>query len=253
MVTSTRPRFLVAALLAVLLAFGAPSNALAQSPAPSPSASDDSSTSGSQNPDNVVVKVNKKDGSSVFKLGFKVIKVMGDTVDSGNAAAAVSSCESCRTVVIAISVVLIMSDPSIVAPENLALALNVDCTLCETMALAYQLVLSPGEMARIDHDAGKAIKDLLDQIDEIGSSDLPLAEIDAQVSALVDQLFDIVRNSLVPVGQDDDEEDQADASPTPSPSVTPSESPSPTPSTESTPEPTPSPANETPSPEPTPT
>ena len=251
--TSTRPRHLVAALLALLLAFGAPSAAFAQDPTPTPTpTSEESISTTGSNPDNVVVQVNKKDGSSIFKLGFNVIKVVGDAVDSGNAAAAVSSCESCRTVAIAISVVLIMSDPSVVVPENLAVAMNIDCTLCETMALAYQLVLSPGEMVRISNDGSKTIKDLLDQIEEIGSSDLALDEIDAQVSALVDQLFDVVRDSLVPVGSVDEAE-EPDASPSPTPSESEATTPSPSPTSEPTPSPSPSPVDDNPSPAPTPT
>ncbi len=249
-VYTTRPRVLIAAILAVLLAFSAPAAAFAQTPSPTPI--ETISQTGS-NPDNVVVQQNTKDGSSIFKLGFKVIRVLGETVDSGNAAAAVASCEACRTIAVAISVVLVMNDPTVVEPENLALAMNVDCLVCETMALAFQLVLTTDGMVRIDHDGSKAIKDLLDQIEEVGSSDLPLDEIDAQVTALVQELFQTVRDSLEPLGPADDVEPTESPSPEPSVSPTPTGSTTPEP-TGSTAEPSPTPTeDETPTPEPSPT
>jgi putative peptide zinc metalloprotease protein len=238
-------------MLAVLLGLGAPSLALAQSPTPTP-AETAQVVAGGSDPDNVVVQQNTKDGSSIFKLGFKVIRVLGESVDSGNAAVAVASCEACRTVAIAISIVLIESDPSIVEPENLALAMNVDCVLCETLALAYQLVLSTDGMTRIGHDGTKAIQELLDQIEAVGSSDLPLDEIDAQVSALVTELFQVVRDSLIPLGPEPTE-----PSPTPTPTESPTDAVSPAPSETPSPDPTtpaPSPSpTETPTPEPSPT
>ena len=80
--------------------------------------------------DNAAVAVNQKDGSSLFKFAFDIRRVMNGVVDQGNAAVAYSSCEECQTVAVAIQLILIMSDPDVVSPENLALAINYECTLC---------------------------------------------------------------------------------------------------------------------------
>ena len=255
---SGRLRLSIVALLVGVLAFASPATAFAQD-----ATSSTTGDNGTVNPDNIVVAENDKDDSSIFDFGFKIFGIFDDTVDSGNAAVAVSSCDSCRTVAIAISIVLVLGEPTAVVPENLALAVNLDCTLCETMALAYQLVLSPGEDIQIRGTDLARIRRLINEIRSLGASDLPLAEIDAQVSALVDEMFGIVREALAPDTDDTDNEDDGDAEPSPSPSPSPTTSatpaptptePSPTSTSEPTVEPSPSP-NESgdPSPQPTPT
>ncbi|MFN2471431.1 MAG: hypothetical protein ABR583_10705 [Gaiellaceae bacterium] len=94
--------------------------------------------------DNAAIAINTKDGSSVFKLAFKIRKVAGDVVDETNAAVAYSSCESCRTVAIAIEIVLVTGNPSVVTPTNLAIAINENCNLCTAFAAAYQIVIGTG-------------------------------------------------------------------------------------------------------------
>jgi hypothetical protein len=51
----------------------------------------------------------------VWRQAFKIARVSGDTVDGSNGAAAVSSCERCRTAAVAI-------------------ALNRECLSCATYA-----------------------------------------------------------------------------------------------------------------------
>jgi putative peptide zinc metalloprotease protein len=94
--------------------------------------------------DNAAVAVNTHDGSSVFRIAFSIVHATGDTVDNSNAAVAFASCTACETVAIAFQVVLISGDPSTITPANEAIAVNFDCTLCATMADAVQFVLSSG-------------------------------------------------------------------------------------------------------------
>jgi putative peptide zinc metalloprotease protein len=161
--------------------------------------------------DNYAIAENEKDNSNVFDFAFNVRRVMHGDVTNTNAAIAYASCDSCRTVAIAIQVVLVASDPDVAAPENAAIAVNYECTSCETMALAYQYVLSTDGPVRLTAEASRQIRDLVKQIQEIGSStELELAEIDAQVSALVEELFAVLDAGLVPVGNDEDEEGEED-------------------------------------------
>jgi putative peptide zinc metalloprotease protein len=157
--------------------------------------------------DNYAIAENEKDNSNVFDFAFNVRRVMHGDVTNTNAAISYASCDSCRTVAIAIQVVLVASDPEVASPENAAIAVNYECTSCETMALAYQYVLSTDGPVRFTKEANKQIRDLVKQIEEIGSStELELAEIDAQVSALVDQLYAVIDTGLVPAGKSDEEE-----------------------------------------------
>src|SRR5919197_2762432 len=47
--------------------------------------------------DNAAIAINLKDGSSDFRLAFKITRVNTDVVDTGNAAVAIASCSNCQT------------------------------------------------------------------------------------------------------------------------------------------------------------
>lgn len=197
--------------------------------------------------DNVAAEINTKDNSNVFDLSFNIRRVMAGAVDIDNAAVAVSSCQNCRTIAVAIQVVLIFSDPDVVTTDNLALALNIECSSCETMALAYQYVLTTDGPVRFTAEGNRTIQDILKQIAEIGSNEeLALEEIDAQIGALVDQLYAVVDTELVSAGRPTSTTETQEASDTATPAATSpatTESPSPAePTAATTPEATESPS-----------
>ena len=152
--------------------------------------------------DTAAVAVNTKDGSSVFRLAFSIKKVAGDVVDNANAAVSFASCESCRTIAISIQVVLVTGDPEVVTPQNIAIAINENCTSCETLASAYQWVLGTDEeMVRFSPEGRHAINEIRKQLRELGTSDLPIDQIQARVAALMVRLGEVLRTELEPVGK----------------------------------------------------
>jgi putative peptide zinc metalloprotease protein len=202
--------------------------------------------------DTSAVAINTKDGSSIFRLAFSIRRVTGEVVDQTNAAAAVASCEECRTIAVSIQIVLVMGDPTVISPTNLALALNIECTLCETLASAYQFVFGTGEMLRFTSEGLRQLHDIREQIRDLLASDLPIAEIQARLDALMEQLAAVLATQLVPVPPDEDDEevtedgDGADEDvgddteepvdgETPAPEESPEESPSPAPTESTTP------------------
>ena len=161
--------------------------------------------------DNTAIAINTKDGAALFKFAFSVKRVAGDVVDNTNAAVAFASCENCQTVAIAIQIVLVTGDPSVVTPTNLALAFNVECTLCETMASAYQFVFGNGDNMRFTADGRRLLAEIRKEFHDLRkeSDGLTLAEIDARVKALVERIRAVLQNELVPAGnasRDDDDE-----------------------------------------------
>lgn len=186
--------------------------------------------------DNVAVAVNTKDGTSIFKLAFSIKHVMGDVVDESNAAVAYASCDSCRTVAVAIQVVLVMGDPSVVTPTNVALAINEGCTTCETLASAVQYVLGVGDgPVHFTKEARDALKQLREDLRDLLNSDIPFDELAAGIEALTSQLGDILSSGLIT-----NKDDEPQASPTPE--GTPATEPSP-----AEPSPAESPASQQPS------
>jgi putative peptide zinc metalloprotease protein len=151
--------------------------------------------------DSAAVAVNTRDDSTVFRLIFDIRRVMGDVVDETNAAVAYASCENCQTVAIAIQALLVYSDPSVVTPTNLALAVNYDCTLCDTLASAYQFVFGTSGPVRFTPEGSRQIADIRQQLEALRTSDLSIDEIQTQTDALAEQLRQVLATEVVPVGQ----------------------------------------------------
>ena len=212
--------------------------------------------------DNVAVAINTKDGSSRVKVSFRIVRTSADVVDNGNVAVAFASCESCRSVAIAVQLVLVGGSPSTVIPENYAIALNVECFDCESLASAYQFVLGTDGNVHFTPEGNRALAEIRNQIRELARSSMEIHEIQAQLDALANELRTVLRDELVAAGAPGVEVQEVEegATPTPSPSVSSSPTaeptPTPTPSQSETPEPSPSPSPEvstTPSATPSPT
>jgi putative peptide zinc metalloprotease protein len=152
------------------------------------------STAGAQ--DSAAVAVNLKDGAEVLKFAFKVVRVNRDVVDQSNAAVAYANCEACRTIAVAFQIVLVMSDPQVVTPENVALAVNYECESCETLASAYQFVFSVPEGFRFSGEAKRQIAEIRQALRELIRSGRPIEEIHAEIDVLADELRGLIRAEI---------------------------------------------------------
>jgi putative peptide zinc metalloprotease protein len=241
-------RATLAAVLGAALAWSGPQASLAQ----------EIEVGGGQ--DNTAVVVNTKDGSTRFRLSFKIFRTNRDVVDQDNAAVAVASCTECTTMAVAFQVVLVFSEPSTLTTDNLALALNIECSECQTLASAYQWVLGTDGVARFTPEGNRAIARIRKALHDLIRSDLSIWEIQSELDRLAEELEAILAEELVAAGppgttaQQVDEQGQPvdgtgetgeetgatptpegspapgtpEPSPTESPSATPAESPTPT-------------------------
>ena len=244
---------LAAFLLAFGLAFGAQPAFAQESPTPEDAASEDSASTGEANGgDNLAVAVNTKDDSSVVRFAFAVRRVMNEVVDNTNAAVAVSSCENCRTVAVAIQVVLIVNDPEVVSPTNLALALNLECTSCETLASAYQYVFTTGGQVMFSTEGWRQIVEIRKAVQDLLKDEtLEIETLQAELEILTDQLYTVVSDELRPAEEVLAEEGAApQETTTPAPAETANDASTETTETGSSPTPEPAATEEEPSPTP---
>ncbi len=197
--------------------------------------------------DNTAVVVNTHDGQSRFRISFKIVRTSSDVVDNGNAAVAFSSCEGCRSVAIAFQVVLVSSDPSVVTPINLAIAMNFECIDCESLASAYQWVLGTDGRVHFTPEGSRAVADIRRQLSDLLHSELPIEEIQAILDALAEDLERVLSDELATAGPPDvsaDHVTEGDSSPPPQPGTTPDDDTTSTPGPEAQPTPaTPTPEN----------
>jgi len=156
--------------------------------------------------DNAAVAINTRDDTYVQRQAFKVTRSNGDVVDQSNGAAAVSSCERCRTVAVAFQVLIGTGTASTVTPENVAIALNQQCLSCATYAGAFQLVITPHTQVHFTEAGNERIDQIRAELQALiasASFGPSLEEIDlfnAQVAALFDQLVAVVQAELVLAG-----------------------------------------------------
>lgn len=143
--------------------------------------------------DTTAVAINTRDGASIFRLAFQIRRVAGSVVDQQNAAVAYASCAECQTVAIAFQVVLAMGDVDTATPENYALAINQDCTECTTLAAAYQFVLSTDGAVHFSADGYRTLAELRRRLLELRDAELSpdeyLAELD-EIAAALRQVLD---------------------------------------------------------------
>ncbi|MDQ1684107.1 MAG: putative peptide zinc metalloprotease protein [Frankiaceae bacterium] len=167
--------------------------------------------------DTTAVAINTKDGFDLFRLAFQIKRATGDVVDNGNAAVAYASCTECQTIALSIQIVLISGyDSSTVSPENVAIAINENCTLCDTLASAYQFVLTAEGNLHFTAAGNQRLAEIRRQLLALRKSGLTAAEIQAKVDALMTELADILSTELVPAGNSG-----ANAAPSGSPSAAP--------------------------------
>lgn len=153
--------------------------------------------------DNAAIAINNEDGSSLFRFAFDVHRTMNSVIDETNIALSYASCEGCQTVAVAIQIVLVSSDPNSIVPENVAISINEQCISCETMASAYQFVIGTGDNIKLDKDGRKLIKDIrkafYDLAVEAEAGTLTLAEIEARIIPLVEQIKTVLDEHVIPV------------------------------------------------------
>lgn len=149
-------------------------------------------TSGSTNqqassgPMNQVRVINRADDKFRFKSKVQLNQITGTTANPGNLAFAFSSCSDCETFAVALQINVISRDTTYAAPENVALAFNLQCTTCYTVAQAYQMTFSVDDPTTVPQEANDLIKAFEDELKAIKQTkDITAAEAHARVAAII--------------------------------------------------------------------
>jgi len=147
--------------------------------------------------------INTRDDSARYRLVLQIRRALGDRVDTTNLAYAEASCESCRTVAVALQGLLVMGYPTVVAPENYAIAKNVDCQSCETLAIASQFLLQTGGPARLTGEGNRRIAAIRQEVQSLRRAGLSIEEIEARVQQLNEELVQVLMTEVVDTGHSD--------------------------------------------------
>jgi putative peptide zinc metalloprotease protein len=167
--------------------------------AAAPAAAQDDAPGGD---DNAAVAVNTQDGGSVFRLAFSIRQVSNGVVDQTNAAYALASCTDCQTVALAFQVVLVRGDADVVVPENTAVAYNEACVECLTYASATQIVLGVDGPVHLTADGRQRLAELYRSLRDLEEqvATMSVADLHGAVTAAKEELIAILSEELVPAG-----------------------------------------------------
>lgn len=143
--------------------------------------------------DNQALAVNTEDGTIQYDIAFALVWVTGDSPAlQKNESYALASCSDCAAVSIAFQVVLVTGDNHVAAPQNIAAAVNYDCTNCLTYALATQLFVTLD--GPLSEDAMREIAALWEEIAAFGATieDVPLSEIQDRLEQFEERILAVV-------------------------------------------------------------
>ena len=147
---------------------------------------------GAEGGHNHVTAVNQSDGRLATQGRAVLALDHGPTVDAENTAVARASCTDCRTVAVAVQVLPVDGTVSDFRPLNAAVAVNEDCTRCQTYAYARQEVIAVDGPFSLTAEGRDRIDQLEAAIEQAAESDEPFVELGADLDRLVVQLRDAV-------------------------------------------------------------
>jgi putative peptide zinc metalloprotease protein len=150
--------------------------------------------------DNQALAVNTTDGTATYDVAFALVWADGDEpVQTTNESYALASCTECAAVAVSFQVVLVIGEAAAVAPENISVAVNYDCSSCLTFSLAVQLFVTLD--GPLSDAAMTELEDLWAEILAFGENlqDVPLSEIQGTLTDFESQILAIIEEDQGPL------------------------------------------------------
>lgn len=210
-----------------------PAGSSSASPASSPSQTNGNSSSatpqqlaahdadnGSHGGKNYVIVRNTQSNNLKIRGNVQLNKIPGSTAAPENLAYAYSSCVDCQTFAVALQVNLISKHARVIAPQNVALAVNERCTRCKTVARAIQYNVQVDNPTEEPEDVKDLLREMDKTLNEISrEKGLTADQAEQRINAVIDQ-FRSLSSSLYDQRNEDDG-DNGKPTPSPVPTLTP--------------------------------
>lgn len=148
--------------------------------------------------DNVATAVIAQDDARAFDFAWDLSIQRGDgDVRHLNSAEARSSCLRCGATAIAFQIVIAVGSPTTVAPQNIAEAVNVECTECATAAEARQFVRVVPDPVQFTGTGRAVLADVREDLAALETRPLPLDQLHLEVEAQEARVRQVLENELV--------------------------------------------------------
>lgn len=155
---------------------------------------------------NIVKVQNKTDNRLRVKGKIQLNHIPGDTAQPENDAEAYSSCTDCSTFAVALQVDLISKTATTIAPKNVAVALNVQCSHCTTVAKAIQYAVQVDDPARTPDNVKALIGQMQQQLNAVAhDKNETVADAEAKIDAVIAQFNELGQSLSTQRDQKDDD------------------------------------------------
>lgn len=164
---------------------------------------------------NIVKLNNRVDGRMRVRGNVQLSRIHGQKVGPINLAYARSSCTGCSTFAVALQIAVYRQGAKWVAPQNVALALNVNCRRCVTVAHAYQYAIPVEDPSALPERVDGLVRRMNQELRGIqaDSASLTPPEAEARLEAVIVEFQDLAAN--LTEARDERTDDSDEPSPTP--------------------------------------
>jgi hypothetical protein len=161
--------------------------------------------------ENIAQATIEQDGGRAFDFAWDVSHQRGGVVDHINRAHAAARCTDCEATAIAFQIVLVSGAPSTAAPINEAVALNLECTRCETVAEARQFVRVYEGPVRLTRAGRRDLADVRRTLRALEAQDPPIDQLHLTIEAQEARVRQVLNTELVLRSDPSEEPDALDA------------------------------------------
>jgi hypothetical protein len=139
---------------------------------------------------NIVQAENSDSSRPVVRTGVVGALDEGTSVTDTNIAYAHSfNCTGCRTVAVAIQVVVFEGSPTNFQPQNGAVAVNETCQSCQTFAYAHQYLIQAMNGFRLPDGSYEQLAQIQWKISQVARSNVDFVTMSSQLDQLSLQLY----------------------------------------------------------------
>jgi len=167
-------------------------------------------------PANVVKARNFVDSRFLLRGRIQVNRIMGSRVEPVNYAEGYASCVGCSTFTVALQIDFYQRGAEIFVPQNGAVAVNVQCRQCHTVAVAFQYSIPVDDpRVAVDNDVDDLARQMERELRAIAAAGnaMSVEEADSRVNAVVERFVGLAL-SLSETRDEKVDEDSVTATPT---------------------------------------